>query len=317
MKNKRTQIWISTIFAVLVTGAAIYVLKHILGDMTMAELETALGKIHPASLVAALVVTAACYTALSVYDWVALTMLNHHHKWSTALAGGVAAYSLSHNLGFAPITATGARWRIYAPHGIPFGDIARIGCLTGLAFWFGVLFQAGMVLTINPDLFANHLPLSIPASSQAVVGMLIVVGFLGYVFAHRLGLRQIGWRGISIPTASTKQAVIQAVVTMIEIGLASSVLWLLIPGAGIEALASVYIAYLIAFASVLITHTPGGVGVLEAIAIAMLPQLGAANVLVGLLLFRIIFHIVPLLIGTFILVKAPTSPVPALAPQPA
>ena len=98
-------------------------------------------------------------------------------------------------------------------------------------------------------------------------------------------------------------------------GLASTILWMLIPGATIEQLPSVYIAYLIAFTSVLITHAPGGVGVLEAIAIAMLPQLGTANVLVGLLLFRIIFHIIPLMVGAAIMMKAPATPVPMKPPE--
>lgn len=318
MKNKRAQIWVSTVLAVLITGAAVYVLRGMLANITMTDLETALGKIHPASLIGALAITGICYGVLSVYDWVALKMIGHEQRWGTALSGAVAAYSLSHNLGFAPITATGARWRIYAPYGVPFGDIARIVFLTGIAFWFGVILQIGLVLTINPQLFGTHLPIEMPAASHSLVGMLIVAGFLIYVGANRMGIRQFGWKGISVPTPSTKHAVLQAFVTMIEIGLASAVLWLLIPGADLGDFMAVYIAYLIAFTSVLITHTPGGVGVLEAITIAMLPQLGGANVLVGLLLFRIAFHIVPLIVGAIIMLKAPTAPVPyAPKPEPA
>lgn len=314
MKNKRTQIWVSTIFAVLITGAAAYVLKGMLANISMGDLQVALGKIHPAHLIGALAVTALCYGVLSVYDWVALKMIGHEQSWATAMSGAVAAYSLSHNLGFAPITATGARWRIYAPYGIPFSDIARIVFLTGIAFWFGVLFQFGLVLLINPDLFGNHLPIAIPTSSQAMVGFIIILAFLGYIWANRLGLRQFGWKGISIPTPTMKHAIIQSVVTMIEISLASVVLWFLIPDADLGDLAHVYIAYLIAFTSVLITHAPGGIGVLEAVAIAMLPQLGAANVLVGLLLFRIAFHILPLIVGAVIMMKAPSAPAATQTP---
>ena len=277
--------------------------------MTYEEFKESIGKTHPVQICAAILIATICYKALSVYDYIALKMLGYKISWKTSLLGSIAAYSLSHNLGFAPITATAARWKVYGSYNVKFSDIARIACLTGLAFWFGVIAQTGVFLIIGPADLSKHIPIEIPYGYQLFIGMIIVAVFLLYVFANKLGVKQFGWKGLSMPTATTKQAILQSSISLLEISFASTILWLLIPEARIEDLASVYIAYLIAFISVLITHAPGGVGVLEVITISMLPQLGPANVLVGLMLFRLIFHIIPLIVGVIIIIRPPISPI--------
>jgi glycosyltransferase 2 family protein len=60
---------------------------------------------------------------------------------------------------------------------------------------------------------------------------------------------------------------------------------------GYLAVATVYV---LANAATLISHVPGGLGVIEAVVIYLVPQ---ASVIGGLVAFRVIYYLVPFIIG--------------------
>lgn len=288
------------VLTIAVTGLAIYALAKVLGEVDAAQIAASLSRIGTWRIVVAAILTAACYVALSGYDRIALRSLGHRLPWARTVLGSVAAYALSHNLGFAPVTASYARHRVYSRDGIGIADVARVVVLTGASFWLGVVLVMGLCLIVVPDLLGGtSWTLSHPI--QASLGLVVVDLVVVYLLLISRGWRTLGRGRWSVPLPNLRDAIVQSGISLLEMALASAVLWILIPTAGVADYPLVLVAYVSAFVMVLITHAPGGAGVLETVIILMLRHLPPADILSALILFRIVFHIAPLAVALVIL----------------
>lgn len=294
--------WVGAAVGVGIAAASIFALVKLLPELSWADIQTAYQAVVGWKVAAAVLVVAMCYAALSLYDHIALETIGKKLPWRITIAGSISAYALSHNLGLAPITASGARWRVYAPHGLNIPDIARIVVITGMSFWLGIIVLVGMGLVIEPKTISQNLPILHAEAGAQFLGIAIIAFDLGYLIAIGRGAKTLGWRQISVPLPGLRNAVIQNGLGAIEIGLATLALLLLTPGMTIADYPVLFLAYLVAFISVLITHAPGGIGVLELVIIAMMPTYDKAELLTGLLLFRLLFHICPLIVAAGILI---------------
>jgi uncharacterized membrane protein YbhN (UPF0104 family) len=72
----------------------------------------------------------------------------------------------------------------------------------------------------------------------------------------------------------------------------------LLGNAGAIAYLDVTGAYVLANTGVIASHVPGGIGVLESIVLSLLP---GVSVLAALLLFRVVYYLVPLALGLALL----------------
>jgi phosphatidylglycerol lysyltransferase len=285
---------------VVITALAVLALGKVLGEVSLADVTGSLSRTSAWRVALAMILTAACYVALSGYDRIALRSIGRPLPWRRTVLGSVAAYALSHNLGFAPVTASYARHRVYMRDGVGLADVARVVVLTGASFWLGVVLVMGICLIFVPDLVASdRWTLSHPL--QAAIGLLVVDVVIVYLLLIARGWRTLGWGRWSAPLPNLRDAVVQSGISLVEMALASAVLWILIPGSTPADYALVLVAYVSAFVMVLISHAPGGAGVLETVVLIMLPTLAKSDVLSALILFRIIFHLVPLAVALAIL----------------
>lgn len=285
---------------VAITALAIMALGRVLGEVRLADVLASLERTSPWRIVLATVFTAGCYLALSGYDRIALRSIGKPLPWTRTVLGSVAAYALSHNLGFAPVTASYARHRVYMRDGVGLADVARVVVLTGASFWLGVVLVMGLCLILVPDLIASG-GWSLSHALQAAIGLMVVNLVVVYLLLISRGWRTLGWGRWSAPLPTLRDAVVQSAISLVEMALASAVLWILIPASTPADYVIVLVAYVSAFVMVLISHAPGGAGVLEAVVLVMLPTLGKSDVLSALILFRIIFHLVPLVVALAIL----------------
>lgn len=280
--------------AVLVMAFALYTLGRVLAKVDPAEVMDSFHRTAAWRIILAGALTALCYLALSGYDRIALRSLGKSIPWQRTVLGSVAAYALSHNLGFAPITASFARLRVYRRDGLGIADVARVVVLTGASFWLGVVLVMGICLVLVPGVLEmGRWTISRPL--QIAIGLVVIDVVILYLLMISRGLRVLGSGKWSIPLPSLGDAVVQSGISLLEMALASAVLWVLIPSGHLVDYPLVLVAYVSAFVMVLISHTPGGAGVLEAVVILMLPDLPKAEVLSALILFRIVFHLVPLI----------------------
>src|ERR1700731_5373127 len=107
---------------------------------------------------------------------------------------------------------------------------------------------------------------------------------------------------IHLPPPQT--AVARMVLSVVELSLVAAVLYSCLPHASAVGYLHVLAVYVLAFVAGLISHVPGGLGVFDAVVLVGLSaRLPADQILAGLLAFRVVYHLIPL-IGAGILFGA-------------
>jgi uncharacterized membrane protein YbhN (UPF0104 family) len=95
---------------------------------------------------------------------------------------------------------------------------------------------------------------------------------------------------------------VQASVAAVDLLISATALYLVLPETAMVPFATVLAAYLVGIAVSLISQVPGGLGVLEAILLLLLKDSVGDSVLASVLIFRMLYYIVPLMFGMVVLV---------------
>jgi uncharacterized membrane protein YbhN (UPF0104 family) len=233
------------------------------------------------------------YAALAGYDRVALTHLEKPLPWMFITVCSFTAYALAHNIGASVLSGAVVRYRAYTSQGLSAAEVGVLVALCSFTFALGTIFLGGIVLLVVPEIsdrFFMHIPLSLPWLASAVM--------LGIVFFYVLGgwLRfpplRIGRFRVHYP----KLPVIakQLIVGPLELIGAASIIYFALPEAGNPGFLIVLGIFLASFSAALLSHAPGGLGVLEVLFITGLPEIDPAAVLAALLVFRLLYLLIPL-----------------------
>ncbi|HLB84149.1 MAG TPA: YbhN family protein, partial [Steroidobacteraceae bacterium] len=131
-------------------------------------------------------------------------------------------------------------------------------------------------------------------------------------------IRLGGW-AVNLP--SPAMTALQLVVGLIDIGLISSILYLLLPASADIAFLPFVAVYLASLLAGSLSHVPAGIGVLESMLLLLLPQVPPAELLAAVLLYRVIYEVIPLVValvlwGAFELVADDGMRVRMLRPPP-
>ena len=114
-------------------------------------------------------------------------------------------------------------------------------------------------------------------------------------------------RGWALRPPGPKIAIVQIVLSVIDLSLSSAVLWwLLPPDAHISFIAFVG-AYAVAVIAGIISHVPGGIGVFETVILYTLPGVPKDALLGSLLAYRVVYYLVPLFFATLLFLTKEVS----------
>ncbi|WP_333572015.1 lysylphosphatidylglycerol synthase domain-containing protein [Sphingomonas sp.] len=286
----------------LVLAVAAVALKRILAEISWADVRVAINGIAPWRIAAALGFTVASYVTLTGYDVVSLRLLRRKLRYRTAALASFTSYIFSHNLGFAVLTGGTARLRIYGRKGLVLSEVAQIMLLTGLTFWLGVLLLLGLGLAALPNAITLA-DWSLPDLYQRTLGALILAALAGLLLLLRTNagrpIRLFRW---SLVLPSWRMALVQYGLAAADLCLATAALFVLVPDLPLASFPFVVVGYLLAFLSGLLTHAPGGVGVFEAVMLLAIPQADRAGLFAALLVFRLIYYLIPLAIGVILFI---------------
>jgi len=239
------------------------------------------------------------YAALIGYDWSALRYIGKKLPFPIIMTGGFLGYALGNTIGAGPVTGGAVRYRIYSSLGLTGYDIAAIAVFGSLAFGLGATIVGFGALAYHP--FALQSLTSISPHILRWVGIAALVISLGLLAALALRKSEITLRGHSFRTPSLGLLSGQLVFTAIDILMAATVLYLLLPpnDMGFATFLAVFAAAI--FAGVA-SHVPGGVGVFETIIITALPaSVPVDQAAAGLLLYRLIYYLVPFAVALVLL----------------
>ncbi len=280
----------------IITAIGIYALRQLITDVRTTDIHDAFGAFAPWQILAALSLTAISYFTLTFYDVLALRIIDKPLPWRTAALASFISYTFSHNLGAGLLTGGSARYRIYSAAGLAGGDIARVIAVASMTFWLGVFFIASFALILYPEPLAVgnfHISFALQQGSGAAMLMIMLLALVA-ADQDGLSITLFGW---SLPLPSSRQIMAQIGIAGFDLIAASAALFVLVPGAGLSAYPAFFLGYTLAIIVALITHVPGGIGVFEAVIISAVPLANKPQLLAALIVYRIIYYLLPLAIG--------------------
>ncbi|MCU0906334.1 MAG: bifunctional lysylphosphatidylglycerol flippase/synthetase MprF [Rhodobacteraceae bacterium] len=277
----------------LVIGAVALAALHAMSrTVHPADVRAALAAVPPGRLGLALGGVALSYAALAMYDVLAVRRLVPGKvRLPVAAAAGAAGYAVSNLLGLSYLTGTAVRHRIYGSAGLDLGHVIGIVATSWSAFWMAAVLLLGGLMLLHPAGLAAELPIG-PGTERAagVVLLAALAGFLGWLAAWPRGVT-VGGRRHPLPGLAGALALMAAGV--LDIAGAALVLWAVLPP-DVTGNAAVFLAaFLGAVTLGILSHSPGGLGVFEAAMVAGLGAAGRPDVLAALLLYRLLYGVLP------------------------
>ena len=247
------------------------------------------------SLAAALLATVIGYAALIGYDASALRYLGKHLPRRQIGLGGFLGYSIGNTVGLSVVSGAAVRYRIYARFGLDAIDVMKIATFAALSYGLGATVIGLAALALQPEAIVGLIAL--PVSTIRLGSLAAFLALAGGLWALSHGGRsRTIWRW-TIRAPAPALMLRQVILTGVELAMGACVLFVLLPS-GHGPFLGLVVLYAIATLIGILSHVPGGVGVFETIMLAGLPAtLSAPQVLAPLLLFRIIYFLLPFCIA--------------------
>ena len=280
--------------SLIIIAFAITTLVRTLKGVDTGVMLVALTEIAPHRIALAALCVVGAFCTLTFYDFFALRTIGRKHvPYRIAALSSFTSYTIGHNIGATVFTGGAIRFRIYSEYGLSAVDVAKICFLSGLTFWLGNTFVLGIGMAWHPGAASamDQLP--------AAINRLVAFGVLGAILAYFVWLslgeerRELGQNGWKVKLPSAPLTLVQILIGVLDLGFCAMAMYLLMPadpGIDFMPLAVVFIlATLLGFAS----HAPGSIGVFDAAMLVALPQFGREQLLATLVVFRILYFMIP------------------------
>jgi uncharacterized membrane protein YbhN (UPF0104 family) len=295
---KRVGIAASLIIVAIAIAILVRTLKGIDSSVILVALAE---KSHGQIALAALCVFGA-FCTLTFYDFFALRTLGVTHvPYRIAALSSFTSYSIGHNIGATVFTGGAIRFRIYSDFGLNAIDVAKICFISGLTFWLGNVFVLGIGMVLHPDA-AGSMNL-LPTSINQLIGLGCLAGIVAYLVwvAIGNGRRQLGRNGWKVVLPSGRLTLLQILIGVIDLGFCSLAMYLLMPNAPYIDFLSLAVVFILATLLGFASHAPGSLGVFDAAMLVALPQFGREQLLATLLVFRVLYFVIPFTIAISIM----------------
>lgn len=273
-------------------AVAAYLIYRGLSRYSLDEVVSAIGEIPLVNLTAATAFAAASYLCLTGFDYLGIRYAGRVLAYRRAALTSFTSLSIGHNIGVAALSSGAIRYRFYSRWGLSGEDVAHVILFSGATVALGLSTLAAAGLLLYPDDAEKLLGLSV----GMVRGLAIICGLVPLLymaaacFVHG-NLRVWRW-SFRLPRA--RLALGQIAVGTANFACVAACLHQLLTGLAPVPYFKVAAIYAIANATAIVSHVPGGLGVLEGTTVFLLP--GATSI-AALIAFRIIYFLVPLSIG--------------------
>lgn len=255
----------------------------------------AFGGYSGTTLLLAVLLAAASYATYSTYDLIGRHQTGHRMRNRDVIGVGLVSYAFNLNLG-SLIGGFALRQRLYAHFGLKTEVTARIFALSVLTNWFGYVLLAGTVFLLRP--LALPPEWKIDGEGLRLLGVALLLVALGYGVLCLLRTRgRLDAQGRFRHLPSLRIAGWQLAVSTLNWSLIAAILYVMLQQR-ID-YPTVLAVMLVAAVSGAISHVPAGLGVLEAVFVALLShRVPPAELLAALLAYRAIYYLGPLALAT-------------------
>ena len=282
---------------IVIAGAVLY---RMLEDIEVDEVVEALQATSWHQIVLAGLFVAAGYFTLTFYDLFALRAIGRADvPYRVAALAGFTSYSIGHNVGASVFTGGAVRYRMYSEWGLSAVEVAKLCFIAGLTFWLGNATVLGLGIAYAPQ--AASAIDQLPAwfnRGFAITILAELVADVEWVWQAPLQIGRSNWQ-VTLPNGPL--TLLQIGIGIVDLGCCAFAMYVLMPNEphiGFVTLSVIFVsATLLGFAS----HAPGGIGVFDATMLIALWQFDREDVLAGLLLFRLVYYVIPFALALLIL----------------
>jgi hypothetical protein len=291
---------IGVLISLTMVTIAVIVLYRILRDIDPDALIDAIDATDWKTLIVAGMFVAAGYLTLTFYDLFALRTIGRSEvPYRVAALSGFTSYSVGHNVGASVFSGGAVRYRIYSNWGLSVIEVTKICFVSGLTFWLGNATVLGLGVLWSPQ--AARAIDQLPLWCNRVMALVILTLLCAYIAWVWVKPRVIGRDGWQVTLPGGPLTLLQIAIGIIDLGCCAAAMYMLVPdepNIGFVTVAVIFVAAtLLGFAS----HAPGGLGVFDAAMMVALWQFDKEDLLAGLLLFRLLYYIIPFVISLAVL----------------
>ncbi|MGD9479801.1 lysylphosphatidylglycerol synthase domain-containing protein [Shinella sp. G-2] len=292
---KRTHILHALVaLAVLVAGWLIY---RTLNQYSFEDIRNSVAAIPKANFALALAFAACSYLCLTLFDFLALHYVGRPLSYPRAALASFTSLAIGHNVGVAALSSGAVRYRFYTRWGLGTEEIAKLIVFCGVTVGLGLITLAGLCLLLLPGTAGKVAGLGTMASAALGIACLALSALYLLLSAFLRGdVKVRNWR-FALP--APRLAAAQIAVGTVNFAFVAACLHQLLSGeAGYMETTA---AYVVGNLTALVSHVPGGLGVLEA-TIGFL--LGGAASIGALIAFRVVYFFIPLPLGLVLLLAS-------------
>ncbi len=287
---------IGVAISLLVVAIACFTLFQLLRDIEPQKVFFALKATSLRTVFTAGIFVVAGYITLTFYDLFSLRTIGRYEvPYRIAAFASFTSYTIGHNLGATVFTGGVVRFRIYSAWGLGIVDVAKIAFVTGLTFWLGNAFVLGIGMAFAPESASliNQLP---PWVNRAIAltGLAIIAGYLIWLLPRPRVVGRDNWQ-VTLPNASL--TLVQIGIGILDLGSGALAMYTLLPSNSQVDFATVFMTYVLATLLGFLSHAPGSLGVFDAAVLLGLPQFEKEQLLAALLIFRLLYFILPLFLA--------------------
>jgi uncharacterized membrane protein YbhN (UPF0104 family) len=282
---------------VVVAGATLF---RLVRDIDLDEVVAALHakSIRDVVIAGGFVLTG--YLTLTFYDFFALRTIGRNAvPYRIAALAAFTSYAIGHNLGATVFTGGAIRFRIYSAWGLGIIDVAKIAFVTGLTFWLGNAFLLGFGMSYAPA--AASAVNQLPAWINRVIGLsglLFIVGYLIWLIPRPRVFGQSDWR-IVLP--GLRLTLVQIGIAVLDLSVGALAMYMLLPDHPPIDFITLLVVFVTATLLGFLSHAPGSLGVFEAAMFVGLPLFQKEGLLASLLIFRLLYFVLPLFFAALLL----------------
>ena len=278
---------------------ALYLLYNKLKQYSIAQIEESMRQVSSWRILLSMFGTAVSYVILIGYDWLAIKAIHKQLALPRVCLVSFVGQAVSYNFG-ALLGGTTVRYRFYSAWDFSVSDIVRLVLMLAVTFWVGVLGMCGVFFVLAPPHIPDELVAHMPFADLRILGAVLFVVALAYMVLCFRVRHPVHVLGKEFVFPAPHLAIAQFVVACVDIFAAAFCMYILLPGSLGVSFFEFVPSYLLAQVAVVLTHVPGGVGIFELIIINLTHTDQTQVVFAAVLLFRLIYFILPLLLAALV-----------------
>lgn len=280
------------ILILLVIAVALVLVYRSLSRYSLDDILNSLSEIPVWRIISGFACVIASYICLSLFDWLGLRYVGKPQIWPKAALASFCALSIGHNVGGAALSSGAVRYRFYTRWGLAADEVAKVILFCGNTVLLGLAMLAGIALLLMPP--TGQTVLQLEPWPRFWLGIAFLAYPVAYFLASFRWRPPLKFRSFHMEMPLPGMCLAQIAVGTVNFGFVAAALHQLLATFTDAGYFQVATSYVTATIAAMLSHVPGGLGVLEATMLMLLPAGASIGALVA---FRVLYYFVPLLIG--------------------